>query len=1161
MNKPNPNQETLLFLMRITLLHIILTSFSIVFAYAVDTMGQEILDRKVTIDIESEEFHEVLLLITEQTKVKFAYSPELIEDQKKVTLHLKEAKLGEVLSSLLGSDINYKVVGKRIVLRPAIQATFEEEKETTSPVSAAIDVSGTVTDQNGAPMPGVSIVVKGTTNGTTTDTNGKYQLSVVSADDVLVFSFIGYATQEVVVGNRGTVDVTLTEDATQLNEVVVTALGVPRETKTLVYATQSVKPTQLTEVRDANNVLNSLQGKVANVQVNQGSGGPGSGAKIVLRGNRSIQGSNNALIVVDGVPINNSTIGTNTAAAAATSDFGSVQSSDGASNINPDDIESITVLRGPSAAALYGSQAGNGVIVITTKKGSKDRISVHLNSGVTAETAFALPDVQNTYGQGNSGVLNIATGDSWGARMEGQTYTNHLGEQRTYSPQPDNIKDFFRTGVSLNNSIGVQGGSEKMQTYVSYTNNKIQGIVPKNDLMRHTINLRVSNQISEKLSTDAKVTYIRQEISNKPRTGEENAPVIDMFQTPRSISIDDVRNFETTNASGLPVPTAWPATLSSIYQNPYWMIHRTNISENRDRLMGFITATYKIADWIGVTGRANLDKTLDQNSAAYSVGTVLWAPRAGGYYDKTKNTITQQWYDLAVHGDKDLSSAFKLSYRAGGIFQDILMDQDYAQASGLFIDNKFSVVYARTPATTSKSEQTRTWSVFAQASLAFKESIFLEGSFRQEWDSRLVAPYRIPYFSLGLSGIVSDLVELPTAVSFLKVNANYARVGNGGLPQIRFNTYTFSQGAGNGFLARTLTEAIPTLKPELVTSLEFGLDARFLENRLGFTFTYYKSNAKNQLLLIPQPVATGYSNKYINAGDIENKGMELILNATPVKSDNFAWDVAFNLGINRNKIVELYAENPNLVSYLGGGNAYGRIASAVATKGGSFGDMYTKKWMRNDAGQLVVSASGLPISTNDYRPIGNFNPDALLGLTNTFSYKRFSVRVLIDGRAGGVIIDGTEMNLSFNGITDVTAANREEGWNLGGVDMAGSPVTQTVTAQQFWSAGVNSTSGKRYGVGELFAYDATNYRIRELSIGYDIPVPAHFFIKSARFSVVARNLAWLYRGSSIFDIPGLGKRKMQIDPDMSLGNGNFQGIQYGTLPSTRSIGCNLNLTF
>ncbi len=1155
MNKPKPIQERLLFLMRITLMQIILTSFSIAFANAVDTMGQEILNRKVTIDIESEEFQRALVLISEQTKVKFAYSPELIQDQKKVSLHLKEARLADVLLTLLGPDINYKVVGKRIVLMPVPQATSEESG--TQPVTAPVEiaVSGTVIEGNGSAMPGVSILVKGTTNGTTTDTDGKYEIKVSGEGDILIFSFIGFATQEVAVGNRTVVDVTLMEDATQLSEVVVTALGVPRATKTLVYATQSVKPAQLTEVRDANNVLNSLQGKIANAQVNQGSGGPGSGAKIVLRGNRSIQGSNNALIVVDGVPINNNTN------SAPVSDFGGIQSSDGASNINPDDIESITVLRGPSAAALYGSQAGNGVLVITTKKGTKDnKISVNINTGVTAEKAFQLPKVQNTYGQGIAGAISTTTGDSWGAKMEGQTYTNHLGETRTYSPQPDNIKDFFRTGISLNNSIGIQGGGEKVQTYLGYTNNAIQGITPTNDLTRHNVTMRMSSQISKKITTDAKVTYINQEITNRPRTGEENSPAMDMFQTPRSISLDDVKNFETVNSIGLPTPTPWPATLASIYQNPYWMINRTSLKENRNRIIGFLTATYHINDWLGVSGRANLDKTTDVTTNSNSVGTLLWASQAGGYFQKVNTVITQQWYDAAIHGDKYLSEDFRINFRVGGIFQDIYLNQDVATANGLNVNNMFSLGFATSPAVTSRISQTQTQSVFATASIGWKESLFLEGSFRNEWDSRLPSPYNIPYYSVGLSGIISDLFTLPQAVSFLKVNANYARVGNGGQPQLRFQTYEYQQGAGNGFIRRSPTEAIPGLKPELVSSIELGLDARFLENRIGVGFTYYKSSSENQLLQISQPVGTGFSNKYINAGEIQNQGIEVILNATPITNTNFTWDLAFNLGINRNKVVELLPASPNLIIYLGGVNA--RSAVPVVRAGGSYGEMLAYKWATDDDGNFIVHPTrGVPIATSALESIGNFNPKALLGLTNTFTYKGISLRVLVDGRIGGVIMDGTEMNLAYNGITEATAANREDGWNLGGVDVDGNPVNRPVTAQEFWSAGQSNVSGKRYGVGEFFTYDATNFRIRELSIGYNIPMPDNFFIKSARFSLVARNLAWLYRGSSVLNIPGLGTRKLQIDPDMSLGNGNYQGTQYGSLPSTRSLGCNLSLTF
>jgi hypothetical protein len=451
--------------------------------------------------------------------------------------------------------------------------------------------------------------------------------------------------------------------------------------------------------------------------------------------------------------------------------------------------------------------------------------------------------------------------------------------------------------------------------------------------------------------------------------------------------------------------------------------------------------------------------------------------------------------------------------------------------------------------------------VFGQVSLAYKEAIFLEATGRNDWFSSLPGSHAVFYPSVGLSGIISDLVTLPQAISFLKVNANFAVVGNGGLPYISNLSYIFQPGAGNGFLYRTKTQPIEDLKPEEVTNIEVGFDARFLEGRAGLTFAYYKSNSRNQLLEAPQPVGTGYEKRYFNAGNIQNQGIEAIVNATPVKSGDFTWDIQYNFGLNRNKVIEIDPDRPNNPFFLGGGTGYGRLATPIAIEGGSYGDLYGKHWVRNDDGQLVVTPNGLPTTDGQHTRLGNFNPKATMGLTNSFTYKNLSARVLIDGRIGGIVVDATEMNLAFSGITEATADHREEGWNLGGVNAEGTPVTTNVTAQQFWSAGDNVTSGQRYGVGELFTYDATSFRIRELSIGYNIPVPSNFFIRTAKFSLVARNLAWLYRGESILDVPGLGKRKMQIDPDMSMGNGNYQGIQMSTLPSTRSLGCNLTLTF
>jgi TonB-linked SusC/RagA family outer membrane protein len=1001
-------------------------------------------------------------------------------------------------------------------------------------------------------LSGASVTVKGRTGGTSTGPDGSFSIVAPAGKVTLEVSSVGFTTRDLVVGaDQNNIVINLVEASQELTEVVVTALGIQRQAKTLVYATQTVKPAELTEIRDPNNVLNQLQGKVANAVITQGSGGPGSGARIVLRGNRSIQQSNNALIVVDGVPMNNTTEGT------GTSDFGSIQGSDGASNINPDDIESITVLRGASAAALYGSQAGNGVVVITTKKGAKDRVSVTVNSGIGFETAWSLPNVQNQYGQGNGGAFRdtLTSGESWGAKMDGRTYTNFLGQQRSYTAQPDNIKDFFRTGVSTINSIGVSGGSERMQTYLSYTYTSTQGIVPFNDLARHNVNFRINNQISKRFSTDAKITYVRQDIKDRPRTGEENSPTIDIYQIPRNISTDDAKQYEYYNNIGLPTPTAFPLSLSSIYQNPYWMINRTHINQTRDRIIGFLSAKVKITDWLSVSGRANLDKTLDNDENQISQGTTLWG-KSGGDYQKQNIYITEKWFDAMIEGVNSISKDLKINYRAGAIYQDNKFDATYSAANGLNIANKFSMNFAKSPSVNSSFTQVQTQSVYGQVNLSWKDAIFLDASLRHDWDSRLPEPHDFSYPSIGASVVISDLVTLPKSMSYLKASVNYAEVGNGGQPKLLTTVYNYSQGAGNGFLQRSSTLPIPGLKPEIVKNIEGSIEARFANNRVGFMATYYKSNSFNQLLTIQLPPATGYATQYINAGNIQNQGFELVANGFPVKNKDFTWEVALNFAVNDNKIKELSDEIKS--TPLGGG--FGRSATPIVKEGGSYGDLVGQTWARDAKGNLMVTAAGKPKINTDPTLLGNFNPKQTIGLTNTLNYKAFSFRLLIDGRMGGIIMSGTEMNLAFSGIPEVTGQHREGGWNLGGVDASGNPVGATISAQDFWQI----ASGKRYGVAEFFTYHASNIRAREVSLGYDIPLQSISFlsfVKAIKISAVARNLFWIYRGSSTLDIPGLGTRKMWFDPDMSLGNANWQGVEYGTLPSTRSWGFNLKFTF
>ena len=1006
--------------------------------------------------------------------------------------------------------------------------------------------------KDNAGLSGASVTVKGRTGGTSTGPDGSFSIVAPAGKVTLEVSSVGFATRDLVVAaDQNNVVINLADASQELSEVVVTALGIQRQAKTLVYATQSVKPSELTEARDPNNVLNQLQGKVANAVVTQGSGGPGSGARIILRGNRSIQGSNNALIVVDGVPLNNSTQGT------GTSDFGSIQGSDGASSINPDDIESVTVLRGASAAALYGSQAGNGVIVITTKKGAKDKVSVTVNTGIGFETAWALPKVQNQYGQGNGGLFTdtLTSGESWGAKMDGRTYTNFLGQQRSYTAQPDNIKDFFRTGVSTVTSIGVSGGGERTQAYLSYTYSSIQGVVPFNDLARHNVDLRITNQISRKFSTDAKITYMHQDIEDRPRTGEENAPTIDIYQIPRNISTADAKQYEYLDNIGIPTPTPFPLSLSSIYQNAYWTINRTHINAARDRVVGFLSAKYKINDWLSISGRANLDKTIDNDENQVSKGTTLWA-KSGGDYQKQDILITEKWFDAMLEGVNSITKDLKITYRAGGIYQDNKYDATYMAANGLNITNKFSMNFAKSPSVSSAFSEVQTQSVYGQVNLSFKDAVFLDASLRHDWDSRLPDPHDFSYPSIGASVVLSDLLTLPKSLSYLKASLNYAEVGNGGQFGLLNPVYYYSQGAGNGFLQRGATLPIPGLKPEIVKNFEAGLEARFFDNRVGFMATFYKSNSTNQLLQVSLPVATGYSSKYINAGNIQNKGFELVASGYPIRSKDLTWEVVLNFGMNRNKVVALSDEVKTF--YLGGG--FGRSATPVVEEGKAYGDLLAFKWQTDAKGNRVVTAAGKPVLTGEQEYIGNYYPKETIGLTNSVTYKGFSLRLLTDGRVGGTVVSGTEMNLAFSGIPEATAQYREGNWSLGGVDANGQAVTKTISAQDFWQI----ASGKRYGAGEFFAYNATSFRVRELSIGYEIPLKAISFlsfVKAMKLSAVGRNLCWLYRGESILDIPGEGKRKMWFDPDMTLSNSNWQGVEYGTLPATRSWGFNLKITF
>ena len=1004
---------------------------------------------------------------------------------------------------------------------------------------AQASIRGTVTSSDGEPIIGANVIELGSNNGTVTDLDGNYQLKV-GANAILEFTYTGYVSQKFTVGTQTIINVTLTEGVA-LSEIVVTALGISREKKSLTYAAQTIQGGQLTQVRDAN-FANTLQGKVAGLVVTNASSGVGGATRVNLRGNRSIQSSNNALFVIDGVPVDNSTPG------QVGNDFGGYNGSDGVANINPDDIESISVLKGAAASVLYGSRAANGVILITTKKGGAGAISVDVNSGAQFDAPLTLPYLQNEYGQGNGGVFGARASGSWGPKMNNQAVTDWTGKSQNMTPQPNNISDFFQLGSSFNNSVGIKGGTDKVQSYFSFTNNQAAGVVPGNTLDRNTVNLRISTNLSKKFSTDAKVTYVNQILNNKLRSGEESSEVMNLYKTPRSVRNVDMQNYE--SASG--APNYW--TSSSIYMNPYWTINRTSADEERTRTTGLVSATYNINDDMKVLARVSLDQYTDRGENTFYNNTLLFA-QAGGSFQKYFRQVQERNAELLLIGNKKINSNLKLSYTFG--IADLARKSDFTQtsANGLLVPNKFDLGFARTLSVGTGFVERDLQSVFGSVQVSLKDYLYLDVTTRNDWSSTLPAPHSYFYPSLGLTAVLSDMIELPSFVSFAKLRGSYTRVGNDAAPYLLTQTYSFSQGGIGGFINRDGTQAIGDLKPELTTSVEFGFDGRFFDNRIGLDVTFYRTNSVNQLLSLPLAPASGFSNQYINAGDIQNSGVELTLTGSPVKKDDFSWDITLNYARNVNTIVSLHPDIKQ--TFLSSG--YGRTAGVLVKEGGAYGDLYADGWAQAPDGKFIMDASGKPVLTATQEFLGNFNPKFTLGLNNAFSFGKMSVNVLIDARIGGVMTSGSDANLAFDGNAAYTTAYREGGWVIPGVVKNGesyTPNTTPINAETFWT----TVSNGRYSWGQLFTYDATNVRIREAAVGYDFTVN-NSFVKKAKLSIVARNLFFLAKGNAIMDIPGVPTRKMWFDPDVNLGAGNYQGIEYGTLPSARSIGLNLNLSF
>ena len=983
------------------------------------------------------------------------------------------------------------------------------------------NVSGSVTDDQGVPLPGATVIVQETNSGTTTDFDGNY---TISAEDgqTLIISYVGYTSQQITVSNSSSYDVAL-QLGNALDEVVVTSLGIKRQKRELTYATQNVDSEGIDESRPNGNLVNSLQGKVAGISIQTTSQGVSSASKVVLRGNRSIAGSSQPLYIVDGVPLG-----------------GDI------TDLSPDDIASISVLRGSNAAAIYGSRANNGAIIITTKSGVAGAFSVNVNSTLTMETANILFDYQNEYGQGSGGVFSSFSTDSWGPKLGGAqehwSFSPNIAGAIPYAANPDNVMDFFNSGMSLANNISVTSGSEKMSTYFGYTNDIRTGIVPGNELERHNINLKIDNNMLDgKLKLSSRVNYIKSTIDNQLAQWESfDNPLRHAYRLPRNIRTQDAEVFEFVDSSGNVKQNYWKPNDNG-GANPYWTINRNLNEVLTDRVLGYTSLTYQFNDDLSLLVRSSIDNTNFTRESKFYNDSYIIADN-GNY--QTSNTRSLEWNnDFLLTYDKDLSDDLSLNLNIGGNNRVNKSTGVNTNNGGLNAPNIFALSNAQNLTASQFISEREVNSLYGFGNLGFKNALFVDLTYRSDWSSTLpVENNRYDYYSAGLSAVISDFITMPSFIDFLKLRGSLAEVGNDTDP---YSLERLANLESGGFISLQTTAPASDLRPEKTTSFELGFDTTFFNQRVSLDFTYYKSNSIDQLFRQDVPQASGVTSKFINGGDIQNEGIEAVLSMGLLTNTDFKWDVTFNYATNRSEVIRL-AEGLDALSY--GGDFMRRYQLDV---GMPWGSIYSRGFERDAQGRVLMNANGTPVITSGQSVnIGNFNPDWLGGILNSFSYKNFNFRFLIDIRQGGEVVSFTKTLLASDGLLAETAIGRQGGIRFG-TDVytnetpASSPTA--VDPETFWT----SIGGRNSPAGEAFVEDASNIRLREMSLSYGFGQSSlqNTPFENIKLSLVGRNLFFLSNNAS-------------IDPEAIHGTATANdGYEAFSLPTTRSIGLNLKLGF
>ena len=1080
--------------------------FLLLFSTFTSAYGQE---RLITLDKKNAPLSVVLKEIEKQTSMSVVYNTNDINVNRSVSIKVSGQSLNQVMTQLLrGTGVSHSIVDKHIVL--SAQKSQEQQQQKKTPIA----LSGNVTDGTGEPLIGVSVFVKGTSNGTVTDMDGNFKLNA-SKGDIVEISYIGYASQTITVSNAQPLKIVMAEDSKALDEVVVTALGIKRSEKALSYNVQKVKSETLTTVKSPN-FMNSLAGKVAGININASSAGMGGAARVVMRGLKSISQSNQALYVIDGIPMTGRSQGELSGGI-----YANQPGSESIADVNPEDIESISVLSGPAAAALYGSAAAQGVVMITTKKGKEGKVSVTISNSTQFANPFVMPEFQNEYINRPNEIK------TWGAKE-----SSEFGK---YDPA-----NFFNTGTNVQNNVSLTTGTDKNQTYLSIGTTNAKGIIPNNAYDRYNFTFRnTTSFLNDKMSFDFSFNYVREKDKNLMAQGQYFNPLTSLYLFPRGESFDAIRTFEIWDPSRNIYVHNWNYGDALKMQNPYWVAKRMNRTNDRNRYMVSANLKYDIFDWMNLTGRLRWDDAgTKQEDKRYASTIDLFAHSKYGFYGYDKINDQTLYGDLMCNINKMIGN-FTISSNLGASFSRVKYDITGFQGglkapSNIFTPNAIDYGF---PSNDNRpiydNHKHSINSLFANAEIGYKSMLYLTLTGRNDWDSALHGTKYPSFFypSVGVSTVISEMAKLPEFINYLKVRGSWASVGSAISPNIS-SAWRYGYVPSSGSYG-TVTYKFPeTFYPERTDSWEAGITARLFNNSFSLDLTVYQSNTHKQTFLRSITSGAGYDKEYIQTGNVRNRGLELSLGYNKIWG-NFGWNSSLTYSMNRNKIIELL-DDPNEVLKQGGLSG----CEIILKKGGGMGDIYTTTDFRRDAeGNIALDAKGNVMQTNLSNPQyrGSVLPKANIGFSNEFSWKGLNVGFVIAARLGGICMSQTQAILDEYGVSKASAIARDNG----GIKVN----TGRIPAEGYYSI-----VGGDNPIWSEYIYSATNARLQEAHISYTLPKK---MLAGAQLTVglTAQNLFMIYN-------------KAPFDPESTASTGTYyQGFDYFMQPSLRNLGFNINLKF